>query len=450
MVKKNKYSIMILGDSMSDIDGALAAGYGPGRKDQSVWTKELKKQIDPRRNQSPAQRFKKYRRFEFYQGKERNGGSEMARSSVGTPFHLRNLALQLKTTSPGIVTIAISPWNETQVENGKKRRLSIQESKSNLEKLVAMAKNAGAKVLLIAFPSANNTFTPETVTYANNLASMIKDVAINTRSSIVEDYYRPIRVNGKVPQNLFHRDSLHLRYEKSIEKRLFENVMSKMAPLMKQISGKKVSVLIDLDGKGLKLSTLASSPTQFDLDGYGSVENLAWSGNGTGFVAFDHNGDSIADPEDVSFGDSDSGSNIHVLKKYDTNNNGALESTDASWKKFAVWIDANGNGVSDQGELRSLTQAGIKSIDLTLDHEERKLRGVSIHGLGTYTGVDGNKRTLGTATFAEAPDPLSNAEIVRRRDLLVQMISQNGAASSYLRAPGATLRSLLNLSPVKF
>lgn len=453
MAKVNRYAIMVLGDSMTDTDGVNSRGYGPGRKEHSVWTKEFKKQIDPRKNQKPAARFKRYRKFELYQGGENyGGGSEMARSGIGTTEHLQNLPAQLKKTSPGIVVFAISPWNEAVRVPGQKdrKKLTISESRSNLEKLIAMARATGAKVLLVAFPASNSEMYKSTsVDYANKLAAMIKDVATQTKSAIVEDYYAPIRTNGQVPKSAFY-DTLHLRYDPRREKRLFENVMSKMTPLMREIGGTKVSVLIDLEGNGLKFTSLANSPTQLDLDGDGNVENVAWTGKGTGFITFDHNGDGAVDAEDIFFGDATPGSKVHVLKAYDSNNDGVLDSADASWKKFAVWIDANANGVSDAGELKTLEQTGIKSIELTLDEKARKLNDVTVHGLGVYTGVDGKKRTLGTAQFKTGPDLLSDAEITRRRDLLVQAISNNGAGGSSLSSPGTKNSGMLSLSPVKF
>lgn len=49
---------------------------------------------------------------------------------------------------------------------------------------------------------------------------------------------------------------------------------------------------------------------------------------------------------------------------FDTNHNGKLDAADAHWSDFRVWQDANGDGVSSLGEIRTFAQLGIAPIDL--------------------------------------------------------------------------------------
>ena len=51
---------------------------------------------------------------------------------------------------------------------------------------------------------------------------------------------------------------------------------------------------------------------------------------------------------------------------FDTNHDGQLSSADANFANFAVWQDANSNGVADAGEVQTLTARGITSISLEL------------------------------------------------------------------------------------
>jgi len=44
-----------------------------------------------------------------------------------------------------------------------------------------------------------------------------------------------------------------------------------------------------------------------------------------------------------------------------------LDANDADFGKFAVWQDANSNGVAEAGEVTSLADAGISSIGLVSD-----------------------------------------------------------------------------------
>ena len=51
----------------------------------------------------------------------------------------------------------------------------------------------------------------------------------------------------------------------------------------------------------------------------------------------------------------------------DSNGDGKLTAADASWREFRVWQDADQDGVTDAGELKTLDQMGITEIGLTYD-----------------------------------------------------------------------------------
>ena len=54
-----------------------------------------------------------------------------------------------------------------------------------------------------------------------------------------------------------------------------------------------------------------------------------------------------------------------VAEVFDTNQNQMLDAGDEAWSQFAVWQDANSDGVTDAGELVSLDDLGVESIALT-------------------------------------------------------------------------------------
>src|SRR3954451_1156869 len=49
---------------------------------------------------------------------------------------------------------------------------------------------------------------------------------------------------------------------------------------------------------------------------------------------------------------------------FDTDHDGKLDPGDTRWNDFRVWADANQDGVSQRGELMTLADLGITSIDL--------------------------------------------------------------------------------------
>ena len=52
---------------------------------------------------------------------------------------------------------------------------------------------------------------------------------------------------------------------------------------------------------------------------------------------------------------------------FDTNGDGKLTAADTAWREFRVWQDADQDGVTDAGELKTLDQMGFTRIGLTYD-----------------------------------------------------------------------------------
>jgi hypothetical protein len=52
---------------------------------------------------------------------------------------------------------------------------------------------------------------------------------------------------------------------------------------------------------------------------------------------------------------------------FDSNGDGKLTAADAAWGGFRVWQDADQDGVTDAGVLKTLDQMGFTQIGLTYD-----------------------------------------------------------------------------------
>jgi hypothetical protein len=52
---------------------------------------------------------------------------------------------------------------------------------------------------------------------------------------------------------------------------------------------------------------------------------------------------------------------------FDTNGDGKLTAADAAWGEFRVWQDADQDGVTDAGELKTLDEMGFTQIGLSHD-----------------------------------------------------------------------------------
>ena len=54
-----------------------------------------------------------------------------------------------------------------------------------------------------------------------------------------------------------------------------------------------------------------------------------------------------------------------LAEVFDTNKDMVLDAQDEQFEQFAIWQDANTDGISDANELKSLAEHSIKSIDLS-------------------------------------------------------------------------------------
>ncbi len=151
-------------------------------------------------------------------------------------------------------------------------------------------------------------------------------------------------------------------------------------------------IVLDLDGDGVELVALEDSTAFYDINGDGYRTRMAWAAADDGFLAYDKDGDGrIAAHDELSFVSYVPGArtDLEGLRHFDTDGDGQLDPEDAEWALFRVWQDLDRDGESDPGELRSLDEAGIRSIALTSDGVVRSVAGNTVFGEGQYVGKDG-------------------------------------------------------------
>lgn len=115
----------------------------------------------------------------------------------------------------------------------------------------------------------------------------------------------------------------------------------------------KDPLVLDFGGPAAALSDVRFA---FDLDGDGTQERLPMIG-GSGFLAFDRNGNGRIDDGRELFGPA-SGDGFAELAQLDGDGNGWIDEADAAWSGLRVWKpDAAGQGV-----MQSLTEAGVGAL----------------------------------------------------------------------------------------
>lgn len=141
-------------------------------------------------------------------------------------------------------------------------------------------------------------------------------------------------------------------------------------------------LVLDLSG-GSELRTLSlfASHAFFDLTGEGPARHTGWTRPGTALLALDRNGNGRIDSGRELFGtetllpDGTRASNgYEALAQYDLGHKGFIDAGDPIFSRLLLWTDANGNGISDPGELQSVSDAGITRLSVVYEPVPPEIR----------------------------------------------------------------------------
>lgn len=131
--------------------------------------------------------------------------------------------------------------------------------------------------------------------------------------------------------------------------------------------------------------TISDQVWNFDLDCDGTAEEISELAKGNGFLALDANGNGIIDDGSELFG-TKSGNGFKDLSAYDEDGNGWIDENDAVYSKLKVWAkDASGND-----KLLDLQQADVGAIYLgsastQFSHTQRETN--ALQAMVRQTGV---------------------------------------------------------------
>ncbi|HOT29929.1 MAG TPA: hypothetical protein PLU72_17265 [Candidatus Ozemobacteraceae bacterium] len=159
---------------------------------------------------------------------------------------------------------------------------------------------------------------------------------------------------------------------------------------VQQIDLKQADPLVlDLAGDGLDLGEAGEAAT-FDVNADGTLDKTGWVRGDDALLVYDRNGNGLLDDGSELFGDQNGSPNgFAELSKYDGNRDGRIDSKDSIFKALKLYRDLNGNGRVDAGELQSLAQSEIVSLNLRFLRETAKLNGNSLLLRGSFERADG-------------------------------------------------------------
>ena len=158
-------------------------------------------------------------------------------------------------------------------------------------------------------------------------------------------------------------------------------------------------VVIDLNRDG----SLGYSQVVMDVNGDGRLDQTAWADAQDGVLVWDKYADGLVrDSSQYAFTQFGGNTDLEGLAMgFDSNDDGKFNALDAKFGEFKVWQDADQDGVSDAGEVRSLADWGLTEINLTSDGVVRTpAPGVREAGQTTATATDGTSVLVGDVAFA--------------------------------------------------
>ena len=166
-------------------------------------------------------------------------------------------------------------------------------------------------------------------------------------------------------------------------------------------------IILDLDGDGLETVGLASN-VYFDHDGDGVLTKTGWAGANDALLVWDRNGNGTIDTGAELFGDFTPLPNgtlapngFAALAALDSNGDGIIDASDPAFAELKLWRDADQNGATGAGELISLADAGIVSLNLAHTLKNQNLaNGNQLTREGSFTRLDGTTGGMGEFKLA--------------------------------------------------
>jgi Ca2+-binding RTX toxin-like protein len=240
----------------------------------------------------------------------------------------------------------------------------------------------GIVLPMLAGAAAQALYETVSELYPNFTADLLN--YFSEKLGIIEDIFSKIGIS--IDDNLnFIIDYLGLE-------EFFNSIASPLVNLLRD------PLVLDLDGDGVELVGLTESNINFDYDKDGFAEKTGWVGPDDGMLVRDINGNGLVDDAGELFG-SPNQDGFAVLETLDTNGDGKIDGSDDDFDQLHVWRDLNQNGVTDNGEMLTLTESGISALSLIRTDVTGTNEGHTIGYEAFFTRTDGTTGTTQTIYF---------------------------------------------------
>ncbi|MDN3223930.1 calcium-binding protein, partial [Pseudomonas nunensis] len=184
-------------------------------------------------------------------------------------------------------------------------------------------------------------------------------------------------------------------------------LMGKLKEAFNTASNTVSPIILDLDGDGIE-TVGVNDGIHFDHDGNGFSELTGWVSQDDALLVYDKNNNNSIDDGGELFGNNYSSDGVfasngfQALADFDSNNDGVVNALDENFSKLKVWKDFSMDGVVNDGELLSLAQVGVVSLDLDFKNSDYVDGNGNQHRqLGDFLKSDGTAGSMADVWFKQ-------------------------------------------------
>jgi hypothetical protein len=255
------------------------------------------------------------------------------------------------------------------------------------------------KLLLIRFLLSRMTGRDVEVFNAKQMGLELASVSVSADASYGAEYDRhesfteAEQMNFSASGTIRTTDGKSIDFTLSMSMERYYHTESSVSIRMGNARKTQDPLVINFSGAAAQLS---SQRFHFDLNADGNAsEQINFLGSGSGFLAFDRNGDGTINDGSELFG-ARTGNGFSELSDLDGDNNGWIDENDDAFAHLSIWIKDN----TGADILRSLKDMGIGAIGLahvstpfSIKDENNDLLG-QVQSSGIYLNEDGGVGSL--------------------------------------------------------
>lgn len=141
--------------------------------------------------------------------------------------------------------------------------------------------------------------------------------------------------------------------------------------------------------------TSVADGVRFDVNEDGVREQTAWTapGSGVGFLVVDRDNDGLITSGRELFGNKTAPrvpNGFEMLGTMDLDGNDVLDHQDSTWARLALWVDADHDGITDEGELMPISETDIEGISTVYHRTDRKDKDGNLYRYRSVAWRDGH------------------------------------------------------------